>query len=45
MHFLEEMVNDVEIWEKVSFKDYKIGFIPFDSDLLSLEIDDAFKQV
>jgi len=45
LHFLEEMVHDVEIWERISFKDYKIGLMPFDSDLLSFEIDDVFKQV
>ena len=33
------------IWEKISFCELRLGMIPFDTDILSLEIDDVFKQV
>lgn len=45
MHLLEEQINSREIWDKISFGEFRMGLIPFDSDLLSLEIDGVFKQV
>ena len=34
-----------ELFEKISFGECRLGFVPFDSDMLSLEMDSVFKQV
>lgn len=44
MHLLEEFIADKEIWERISFREFKMGLIPFDTDLLSLEMSYVFKQ-
>lgn len=45
MHILEEHINDFEVWERISFKEFNCGFVPIDSDLLTLDMDYVFKQV
>lgn len=45
MHLLEEQISNAEVWERITFKEFKMGLIPMDSDLLSLEMDYVFKQV
>ena len=39
LHLLEEHIGDSELWERVAIKEYRIGFVPLDSDILSLEMD------
>ena len=48
MHLLEEQINSNKkdnIAEKLSFGECRLGLVPFDSDMLSLETDTTFKQV
>lgn len=45
MHLIEEHIDNADLWPRVSFMEYKIGFIPFDTDLLSMDMDTVFKQV
>lgn len=44
MHLLEEQVGK-DVMERVTFKEYKMGLIPFDSDLLTLEDGHIFREV
>eukprot|EP01039_Chlorochromonas_danica_P000911 gene911-993_t len=43
MHLLEEQVGK-DVMERVTFKEYKMGLIPFDSDLLTLEDGHIFRE-
>jgi hypothetical protein len=45
MHILEEHIDDFEVWERISFKEFRCGFVPLDSDVISLDMDYVFKQV
>lgn len=45
MHLLEEHIDNPDIWPRITFLEYRSGFIPLDSDLLSLEMTHVFKQV
>lgn len=45
MHLLEEHVDNPDLWPRISFLEYKIGLIPYDTDVLSLELSYVFKQV
>ena len=52
MHLLEEKLSGSgggggsgSAWDKVSFGEFRMGLVPYDSDLLSLEMDHVFKQV
>jgi hypothetical protein len=45
LHLLEEQISDSDMWEKISFKECRLGLVPLDSDVLSLEMDYVFKQV
>lgn len=54
MHLLEEHLTNTtdggngitmaEIWPRLSFMEFKMGFIPYDSDILTLEMSYVFKQ-
>ncbi len=44
MHLLEEHIDNAEIWLRIGFIEYKIGFVPYDSDILTLEMNNIFKQ-
>jgi hypothetical protein len=44
MHLLEEHIDNPDIWPRITFLEYRSGFIPFDCDLLSLEMTHVFKQ-
>lgn len=44
MHLLEDYIANAEVLERVTFKDFKIGLIPFDSDVLTLEDDLVFRE-
>ncbi len=45
MHLLESQINNKEVWDKITFGEFRLGLIPFDTDILSLEMDGVFKQV
>ncbi len=45
MHILEEHIDDFEVWERITFKEFRCGFVPLDSDVISLDMDYVFKQV
>lgn len=45
LHLLEEQISDADLWEKITFKECKLGLIPLESDILSLEMDYVFKEV
>lgn len=45
VHLLEEYIGNVDLLERVRFRDFKMGLIPFDSDILTLENDFAFKEL
>jgi hypothetical protein len=44
MHLLEEHVDVPDLLPRISYMEYKIGFIPYDTDLLSMEMNTIFKQ-
>lgn len=45
MHLLESQINNKDVWDKITFGEFRLGLIPFDTDILSLEMDGVFKQV
>lgn len=45
MHLLEEHIDVPDLLQRVSFMEFKVGLIAYDTDLLSLEMDAVFKQV
>ena len=45
MYFLEEQINNPMIFNEIIFGEFKMGLIPFDTDILSLEMENCFKQV
>mmetsp|Transcript_66264 Transcript_66264/g.130406 ORF Transcript_66264/g.130406 Transcript_66264/m.130406 type:complete len:633 (-) Transcript_66264:111-2009(-) len=44
MYFLEEQINNPMIFNEIIFGEFKMGLIPFDTDILSLEMENCFKQ-
>lgn len=44
LHLLEDQINNREVWDKITFGEFRLGLIPFDTDVLSLEMDSVFKQ-
>lgn len=45
LHLLEELIISRTVFNQILFGEYKLGLIPFDTDILSLEMDGCFKQV
>lgn len=45
LHLLEELMVSRTVFDQIQFGEYKLGLIPFDTDILSLEMDGCFKQV
>ncbi len=45
LHLLEELMISRTVFDQIQFGEYKLGLIPFDTDILSLEMDGCFKQV
>lgn len=45
LHLLEELIISRTVFDQILFGEYKLGLIPFDTDILSLEMDGCFKQV
>jgi hypothetical protein len=45
VHLLEEQLDMPAVFNRIMFGEYKLGLIPFDTDILSLEMDGCFKQV
>jgi hypothetical protein len=41
----EQMLEDEGVLQHVKMGEYHLGLIPFDSDILSLEIDSIYKEV
>eukprot|EP01038_Epipyxis_sp_PR26KG_P009327 gene9327-12565_t len=44
MHLLEEQINNNDLWERISFGEFRLGLVPYDTDLLTLEMEGVFKQ-
>lgn len=44
LHLLEELMISRTVFDQIRFGEYKLGLIPFDTDILSLEMDGCFKQ-
>lgn len=45
LHLLEEQLGNRSIFDRILFGEFELGLIPFDTDILSLEMDGCFKQV
>jgi hypothetical protein len=45
VHLLEEQLDRPVLFNRIQFGEYKMGLIPYDSDVLSLEMEGCFKQV
>lgn len=41
----EQMLEDEGVLESVNIGEYKLGFIPLDTDILSLEMNDLYYEV
>ena len=45
VHLLKEHIDKPALFDRIRFGEYKLGLIPFDTDILSLEMDGCYKQV
>lgn len=45
VHLLEEQLDRPVLFNRILFGEFKLGLIPYDSDILSLEMEGCFKQV
>jgi hypothetical protein len=40
----ERVLEEEGVWNDITFREYQLDLIPFDDDILSLELDSAYKE-